>query len=334
MWQERAMSSDRKNGFPYGGQAVLEGVMMRGRRWATVAVRAPSSQIVLHSERLPRALYEGWFIKVPFVRGVAMLWDTLVLGMKALMFSADVALQEEGEEKVEFSKPMMWGTAAVAILFAIALFFVAPLLLVGLVDHYIQSSFVSNVVEGAIRLAVFLLYIWGIGWMPDIKRVYAYHGAEHKCINAREAGEPLEVSSAVPFTTAHPRCGTSFLLVVMAISILIFALLGRPPMVWRIVSRVVLVPVIAGVAYEFIKFTAAHYSNLLVRWMAAPGLTLQRLTTREPDESQLEVGMAALKEVMRLDALEEREAAVPAVVWTAPSPLGRGVDLPEGRSTG
>ena len=308
---EQTVNSDEKGTFPYGGQAVLEGVMMRGRRWSTVAVRAPSSEIVLHSERLPRALYDGWFIKVPFLRGIGMLWDTLVLGMKALMFSADVALQEEGEGPAELSKPLMWGTVAVAILFAIGLFFVAPLLLVGLVDHYIQSSFVSNVVEGVIRLGVFLLYIWSIGWMPDIRRVYAYHGAEHKCINAREAGRPLDVASAVPFTTAHPRCGTSFLLVVMAVSILVFALLGRPPMVWRIVSRVVLVPVIAGVAYEFIKFTAAHYSNRLVRWMAAPGLLLQRLTTREPDESQLEVGMAALKEVIRLDALEEMEEVMP-----------------------
>ncbi len=310
------MSSDKKS-FPYGGQAVIEGVMMRGRRWSTVAVRAPSSEIVLHSERLPKALYDSWFIKVPFVRGVGMLWDTLVLGMKTLMFSADVALQEDGGEKVELSKSMMWGTAAIAIVFAIGLFFVAPLLLVGLVDRYIESSFVSNVVEGVIRLVVFLLYVWGIAFMPDIKRVYAYHGAEHKCINAREAGEPLEVSSAVPFTTAHPRCGTSFLLVVMVISILIFALLGRPPMVLRILSRVVLVPVVAGVAYEFIKFTAAHYSNRLVRWMAAPGLALQRLTTREPDESMLEVGMVALKEVMRLDALEESETGVPSAVETA-----------------
>jgi uncharacterized protein YqhQ len=317
------MSSNKNSSFPYGGQAVLEGVMMRGKRWATVAVRAPSSQVVLHSERLPRALYDSWFIKVPFVRGIGMLWDTLVLGMKALMFSADIALQENGEEKVEISKPMMWGTVGVAILFAVALFFVAPLLLVGLVDRYIQSPFVSNVVEGVIRLAVFLLYIWGIGRMPDISRVFAYHGAEHKCINAREAGRPLEASSAVPFTTAHPRCGTSFLLVVMAVSILVFALLGRPPMVWRIASRVVLVPVIAGVAYEFIKFTAAHYSNRLVRWMAAPGLTLQRLTTREPDESQLEVGMAALKEVMRLDALEEGDVGAPTIVDVAPSPLRR-----------
>jgi len=302
------MGSKMKSSFNYGGQAVLEGVMMRGRRWATVAMRAPSSEIVVHSEQLPRALYAGWFVKVPFVRGVGMLWDTLVLGMKALMYSANVALQEEKEE-VELSKPMMWGTVAVAIVMAIAIFFVGPLLLIGLLDEYIQSAFLSNVIEGAIRLAVFLVYIWGIGRMPDIRRVFAYHGAEHKCINTYEAGEPLEATRAVPFTTAHPRCGTSFLLVVMVISILVFAVLGRPPMVWRIVSRVVLVPVIAGIAYEFLKFTAAHYSNRAVRWLAAPGLALQRLTTREPDESMLEVGMVALREAIRLDELEKVEQA-------------------------
>lgn len=291
--------------FNYGGQAVMEGVMMRGRRWATVAVRAPSSEIVLHSDRLPKALYEGWFTKVPFVRGVVMLWDTLVLGMRALMYSASVALEEE---EVEFNKPMMWGTAAVAIALAVGLFFVGPLLLVGLVDRYIHSSFVSNLVEGVVRLLVFLAYLWGIGWMPDIRRVFAYHGAEHKCINAYEAGEAMEAPRAVKFTTAHPRCGTSFLLVVMVLSIVLFSLLGRPPMEWRILSRVVLIPVIAGVAYEFLKFTAARYSNPVIRWLAAPGLALQRLTTREPDESMLEVGMAALKEVIRLDAQEESQA--------------------------
>lgn len=298
------MASPKKKDFHYGGQAVLEGVMMRGRRWATIAVRAPSSRIVLHSERLPKALYEGWFLKVPFLRGVATLWDTLVLGMRALMYSANVAL--EGED-VQMTKPMMWGTAAVAIVFAVGLFFVLPLLLVGVIDGQIESSFTSNVIEGVIRMVMFLAYLWGIGWMPDIKRVFAYHGAEHKCINALEAKRPWGSSEAMAFTTAHPRCGTSFLLVVMVISVLVFALLGRPPMEWRILSRVVLIPVIAGVAYEFLKFTAAHYSNPLVRCMAAPGLALQRLTTREPDESQVEVAMAALKEAIRLDGMEESE---------------------------
>jgi uncharacterized protein YqhQ len=243
------------------------------------------------------------------------------------MYSAGVALQnEQGEAEAEFSKPMMWVTVAVAMAAAVGIFFVAPLLLIGLIDQYIESSFLSNIIEGAIRMTVFLVYIWGIGLMPDIKRVFAYHGAEHKCINAYEAGGPLEASRAVPFTTAHPRCGTSFLLVVMAISILVFALLGRPPMVWRILSRIVLVPVIAGIAYEFLKFTAANYSNRIVRWLAAPGLALQRLTTREPDESMLEVGMVALREAMRLDALEEAEKAGVAATVAVPSqqPVGVG----------
>ena len=295
-------SHDKKEEFHYGGQAVLEGVMMRGRRWATVAVRSPSSRIVLHSERLPKALYEGWFIKVPFLRGVVMLWDTLVLGMRFLMYSANVALEEE---QVEMTKPMIWGTVAVAIAFAVGLFFVAPLLLVGMIDRQIESSFASNLIEGVIRMAFFLAYLWGIGWMHDIKRVFAYHGAEHKCINAMEAKRSWNTDEAMSFTTAHPRCGTSFLLVVMVIAILVFALLGRPPMEWRIISRIVLIPMIAGIAYEFLKFTANHYSNPLVRCMAAPGLALQQLTTREPDIAQVEVAMAALKEAVRLDGQED-----------------------------
>lgn len=231
-----------------------------------------------------------------------MLWDTLVLGMRALMYSANVALEEE---EAEMTKPMMWGTVAVAIAFAIGLFFVLPLLLVGIIDQQIESSFTSNLIEGLIRMVIFLAYLWAIGWMSDIRRVFAYHGAEHKCINAMEAKRPWEISEVMPFTTAHPRCGTSFLLVVMLISILIFALLGRPPMEWRILSRILLIPVIAGIAYEFLKFTANHYSNPVIRCIAAPGLALQRLTTREPDESQVEVAMAALKEAIRLDVQEE-----------------------------
>jgi uncharacterized protein YqhQ len=296
------VKSSEKKPISYGGQAVLEGVMMRGRRWSTVAVRAPSSRIVLHSEPLPKALYSSPYLKIPFVRGTLMLWDTLVLGMKALMFSASVAAEEEEQE---ISKGMLWGTAAVSITFAIALFFVAPLLVIGFLDQFIESSTMSNIIEGILRLGVFLAYIWAIGHMADIRRVFAYHGAEHKAINAFEAGAKLEPSRVAGFTIAHPRCGTSFLLVVMVISIAIFAMLGRPPMEWRILSRIVLIPVIAGIAYEFLKFTAANYSHVIVRAMAAPGLALQRMTTREPDESQIEVSIAALQEVMRLDALEE-----------------------------
>jgi uncharacterized protein YqhQ len=299
------VKSSEKKPFNYGGQAVMEGVMMRGKRWYTVAVRAPSSRIVLHSEPLPKSLYSSPYLKIPFVRGTLMLWDTLVLGMKALMYSAGVAAEEEEQE---LTKGMLWGTAAVAIVFAIGLFFVAPLLVIGFLDQFIHSDTFSNIVEGILRLGVFLAYIWAIGHMADIRRVFAYHGAEHKAINAFEAGAKLEPARVSGFTLAHPRCGTSFLLVVMVISIAIFAMLGRPPMEWRILSRIILIPVIAGIAYEFLKFTAAHYSNSFVRAMAAPGLALQRMTTREPDEAQVEVSIAALQEVMRLDALEESGA--------------------------
>jgi uncharacterized protein YqhQ len=177
-----------------------------------------------------------------------MLWDTLGLGIRTLMFSADVAM---GEEEAEFSGPIAWGTIAFSLAMAVAIFFVGPLLLLGLVDRYIASSFVSNVLEGVIRMAMFLGYIWAIGFIPDIQRVFSYHGAEHKTINTYEAGDELTVESVGGHTLIHPRCGTSFLLVVMVVSILVFSLLGRPPLLLRIASRIVLIPVIAGIAYEF-----------------------------------------------------------------------------------
>jgi uncharacterized protein YqhQ len=227
------------------------------------------------------------------------LWDALVLGVRTLMFSAEVALEEE--EDVEFSGPIAWGTVAVSFIVAIGLFFVGPLLLVGLVDRHIESSFLSNLAEGVIRMVIFAAYIWAIGLIPDIRRVFAYHGAEHKTINAYEAGVELTPEQVNRFSTAHYRCGTAFLLSVMVISVLIFALLGRPPMLLRILSRIVLIPVVAGIAYEYIKFTNRFQDNRFVRAIAAPNLALQKLTTREPDLSMLEVSITALKSVLKTE---------------------------------
>jgi uncharacterized protein YqhQ len=288
--------AEQKRQLNYGGQAVIEGVMMRGSRSMAVAVRRPTGEIVLHTEPLDPKIYQGWLSRIPFLRALTSLWDVLVLGVRTLMYSADVALGEE--EDVEFSGPIAWGTLAVSLALGVGLFFVTPLLLVGLIDRFIASSFVSNVVEGLIRMAIFLVYVWAIGLIPEIRRVFAYHGAEHKTINAYEAGVALTPEDVAPFPTAHHRCGTAFLLSVMVISILIFALLGRPPMALRILSRIVLIPVVAGMAYEFIKFTSRHRDNALIRAIAAPNLALQRLTTREPDASMLEVSIAALKQVL------------------------------------
>jgi uncharacterized protein YqhQ len=287
--------TSEKRDFSYGGQAVMEGVMMRGSKAMAVAVRQPDGEIIIHTEPLNPDIYTGWLSKVPFLRALTSLWDVLVLGIRTLMFSADVAL---GEEEVEFSGPIAWGTVAVSFVFGIGLFFVGPLLLVGLVDRYIESSFLSNIIEGVIRMVIFVAYIWLIGRMPDIRRVFAYHGAEHKTINAYEADAELTPAEVARHSTAHYRCGTAFLLSVMVISILIFSLLGRPPMALRILSRIVLIPVVAGVAYEYIKFTNRHRDNRIIRAISAPNLALQRLTTREPDTSMLEVSITALKRVL------------------------------------
>ncbi len=293
------MSSEERK-LNYGGQAVMEGVMMRGSKAMAVAVRQPDGEIVVHTEPLNPSIYTGTLSKIPFVRALTSLWDVLVLGIRTLMYSAEVALGPE--EEVEFSGPIAWGTVAVSFAFGIGLFFVGPLLLVGLVDRYIESSFVSNVVEGAIRMAVFVAYVWLIGRIPDIRRVFAYHGAEHKTINAYEAGAELTPEAIAPYSTAHYRCGTAFLLSVMVISILIFALLGRPPMLLRIASRIVLIPVVAGIAYEYIKLTNRFQQSPIVRVVAAPNLALQSLTTREPDRSMLEVAIIALKRVLEMEA--------------------------------
>jgi len=281
--------------FNYGGQAVIEGVMMRGARQMCVAVRAPDGQIVIHCEPLNPRIYSSFIARVPFVRGLTMLWDTLGLGIRTLMFSADVAA---AEEEVSFSGPIAWGTIAFSLLMAVAIFFVGPLLLLGLVDRFIASDFVSNLVEGIIRLALFLGYVWAIGYIPDIRRVFGYHGAEHKTINTYEAGDELTVEAVGRHSLVHPRCGTAFLLVVMVVSILVFSALGRPPLLLRILSRVVLIPVIAGIAYEFIKFSAAHQEHWLMRLLIAPGLWLQSFTTRQPEASMLEVAIAALQRLL------------------------------------
>ena len=298
--------SDEKRELNYGGQAVMEGVMMRGSKSMAVAVRQPDGEIVIHTEPLNTSIYAGAVSKVPFLRALTSLWDVLVLGIRTLMYSAEVSLGPE--EEIEFSGPIAWGTVAVSFVIAIGIFFVGPLLLVGVIDRYIESAFLSNVLEGVIRLLIFVGYIWAIGRLPDIRRVFAYHGAEHKTINAYESGAELTPEVVARHSTSHFRCGTAFLLSVMVISILIFSLLGRPPMALRILSRIVLIPVVAGVAYEYIRFTNRHRDNAFIRAIAAPNLALQKLTTREPDPAMLEVSITALKCVLET----ESEVAAPA----------------------
>lgn len=281
--------------FNYGGQAVIEGVMMRGQKRMTVAVRRPDDEIVIHSEPLNQHVYNGAIAKIPFVRGITLLWDALGLGMRTLMFSADVAM---GEDDVKFEGPVAWGTIGISIILAVGLFFVLPLLLIGWLESFLGEGMFSNILEGIIRLVIFIGYVWAIGFMPDIQRVFGYHGAEHKAINAYENDVPLIPKEIAKQSITHPRCGTAFLLVVMVISIFVFVLLGTPPLWIRIISRILLIPVIAGLAYEFLRFSANHTENPIMKLLIAPGLALQGLTTREPDESMLEVAAAALTKLL------------------------------------
>jgi uncharacterized protein YqhQ len=285
--------------------------MMRGRRYMAVAVRAPDQNIVVTSEPLPKHLYGGLIQKVPFVRGITLLWDALGLGMKALMFSADVQAQGQADEggsapaaeAASLSKPLAWTTVAIALVFGVGLFFVTPLAIVGVAEQFVGRNTVwSNLAEGLIRLALLVGYVALIGLMPDIKRVYGYHGAEHMTIHAWEHDEPLDPEHVARYSPAHPRCGTAFLLEVVAISIVLFALLGTPDLWLRILSRVVLIPVIAGIAYELLRLGGKYPNNPVLGWVVAPGLLLQRLTTRYPDRGQIEVAISSMRELLRREA--------------------------------
>jgi uncharacterized protein YqhQ len=297
--------------FNYGGQAVLEGVMMRGSRGMAVAVRGPDGRIVLHEEPITSPLYNGIWSRIPFVRGLGMLWDSLGLGMRALNFSASVAVGEE----VEFKGSVAGATFIISFAIAIGLFFLLPAAVADGLHRLIGllSPLAGNLIEGFIRLMLVIGYIWAIGRIPEIQRVFAYHGAEHKTINAYEDGAPLTPESVARYPLAHPRCGTGFLLVVVVVSVILFSLLGRPPIFIRLLSRVVLIPVIAGVAYEYIRLLARYIRNPLARLLVMPQLALQRLTTREPSPDMLEVSITALERVLAAEHLP-----LPAAPETAP----------------
>ena len=335
----------------YGGQAVMEGVMMRGKNAYAVAVRDPENRIVVHTQPLNPAIYDSFISRTPFLRGITMLWDALGIGMKALMFSADVAMPEMEEEDESqsnsqklhdgqsdgavylngasntsikeapsetidrqaddiFSQPMMIGAVTLSLCFSVGIFIALP---AAVAEFFIQASeqhLVSNILEGVVKLALLIGYIWAIGFVPDIKRVFAYHGAEHKTINAYEAGSELTPEKVQTFPLEHPRCGTGFLLTVVLISIIIFTLIPLPDPIptrsfdnigIRVLSRVILIPVIAGIAYEFLRFTAKHQDNWLIRAITRPNMALQRLTTREPDLEMLEVAITSFNRVRDAD---------------------------------
>jgi len=293
-----------------GGQAVIEGVMMRAPRSVAIAVRRPDGEIVVKKELMVPLSERFPVVKLPILRGAVALIQSLVIGIKALNFSANEAMTEEEKDKEgvkegnsELSSWAMAGTMTMAFGFGICLFFLFPLFLTKqLVPVIGDNNIVFNLVDGVIRVIVFLLYIWGISCMKDIQRVFQYHGAEHKSIFAYEAGEELTVDNVRRYSRLHPRCGTSFLLIVMLVSIAVFSLIPKLwPFYLKAGSRIVLLPLIAGISYEFLKWSAKNESHPLVRMIIAPGLGLQRLTTREPDDAQLEVAIRSMNEALEVN---------------------------------
>jgi uncharacterized protein YqhQ len=276
--------------------------MMRGpSNWA-VAVRKPDGQIAEVCRPIESVMKRHWFFRLPVIRGVIALGESLAIGFRALSISAQYAAQEETDEEVqtELSRGALFFAFAVAIAFAVMLFKVTPALITNWLPIETTGWFV--IVEGLIRVTIFILYLVLISLLPDLRRVFQYHAAEHKAINAYEAGEALEPRTVQRFSLIHPRCGTAFLLWVMVIAIFVFAFFGRPAWYWLIGTRILLLPVIAGIAYELIRFAGRHTDNRVLMTLLAPGLWLQRLTTREPTLDQLEVSIRALREVLALEA--------------------------------
>lgn len=285
--------------FNYGGQALLEGVMMRGGRAVAVAVRHPDGHIVTRTEPLNRTIYSSRVLRLPFLRGLVLLWDALVLGTRMLTFSANVALSEDEEQLGGWA---LTGTVLTALAFGIGLFFLLPLWISRLMGPALGSALLENLAEGLVRLVVILAYLAVIARTEAIRRVFAYHGAEHKTINAYEAGLELSLPNLARSSITHPRCGTAFLLWVVVVSILVFSLLGRPPLALLVLSRIALLPLIAGLSYEVIRLGARHYHRPWVRTILAPSVALQGMTTREPDAGMLEVAIRAFELMMEEEA--------------------------------
>lgn len=285
----------------YGGQALIEGVLMRGKNYLVASFRNPQGEIVSEQEEL-QGIYKSGLAKVPFFRGLIILWDSLVLGMKYITLSANVQAVDE-EEKIEGTSMVI--TVLISLALAVGLFFVLPTVIAELLAKWTNSGhFMANVIEGVVRLVIFIGYIWGIGRTPDIARVFAYHGAEHKTINAYEDGVDITVENVMKYPVAHPRCGTAFLLTLVLLSILVFSLLG-PLTFWvKILSRIVLIPVLAMFSYELIRWMGDHLENGLVKLMVKPNLGLQKLTTREPDEGMVEVAISSFKQLLQLEGTD------------------------------
>jgi uncharacterized protein YqhQ len=327
---QEALNQDKTDPQPsrpffYGGQAVIEGVMMRGQYNAAIAVRHPTGAIVTKEVPLNAALYRGRIARLPFVRGLVMLWDSLVLGTSALMWSADVALEEEEEVEFSLQGAAGYGLVIFSLAMGIGLFVAIPAAASAVFHEFsgVDSRLVADAVEGVIKLGMLVGYIWLIGHMNDVKTLFGYHGAEHKTINAYEAGAELTPEAVKAYPIEHPRCGTAFLLTLVFISVILHMFTGRPDnVILLVLMRVGLIFPIAGIAYETIRFTAKHQNNPIIKLVVKPNLMLQHLTTREPNHRMIEVGITALKRVL---AAEQAGVALKEAVVTG-APVSQSAD--------
>lgn len=285
------MKNDNCN---YGGQAIIEGVMMRSPFKYAIAVRKPDKEIILKTGKLRSLSNRIKFLKWPIFRGIINLIESLTLGLKALTYSAEQATGEEDK----ISNVEMFFTILIAFVLFILIFIALPTTIARYLDKYLSSLIVYNLFEGILRIGIFIFYLYFISKIKDIKRVFEYHGAEHKVIYTYEAGEELKVDNVKKYSTLHPRCGTSFIFIVLVISILVFSLLGKQTLLLRITYRVAIIPLIAGLSYEILKLSAKNMDKIFIKWVVMPGLWFQKLTTKEPDEAQIEVAIKALKGVL------------------------------------
>jgi uncharacterized protein YqhQ len=284
--------------FSYGGQALIEGVLMRGRDAIAVAFRHPDGHIVWASESLTAGIHGSRLSKAPFVRGLVVLYETLVVGTRWLIRSANIQASADGVELGRGSVALMLG---ITLVLGVGVFFLLPLFVATLTTASVQQDWVQHVVEGVVRVGIFLAYLALISRMPDIRRVFEYHGAEHMTIHALEAGDPLTTDNVRKYPTAHPRCGTEFLVVVIILSIFMFSLVGRQSLPVMVLSRILLIPVIAGVGYEILKFGAKHRANPLVKALIAPGILVQMITTKQPTDDQIEVAIVSMEQALEAD---------------------------------
>ncbi len=293
--------------FSYGGQAVIEGVMMRGKHFTSIAVRKMNQDITVKVDALKPWSDRFPILKKPIIRGAAALIETLIIGLKSLSYSA--AEYSESEEEQLTAKELVL-TMAFALLLTVGLFVILPAYVIRLIQSSISSNFLLNLIEGLIKISFFVAYIIGISWMKDIQRVFEYHGAEHKAINCHEAGSELAVEQVRRHSRIHARCGTNFLLIVLFTSVIVFSFFGRPPFLQRILIHLAIMPLVAGLSYEIIRQAGRDDCHPIFKWLAKPGMALQYFTTREPDDGQIEVAIQALQSVLAKDASHTEEQKI------------------------